>query len=139
MLLAVGLVAFGLTDLVTTINRSWDESGDALLTAIGYVVIALAVFDVAKYFIEEEVSPRVGILTAAEQRRVITKFISTIVIAVFIEGLVIVIKVSKLDVDKMLYPTALLATAALIVIALGVYQRLNVEMERHEAADVDKA
>jgi hypothetical protein len=30
----------------------------------------------------------------------------------------------------MLYPTALLVTAVLIVLGLGLYQRLNVEVER---------
>ena len=65
-----------------------------------------------------------------EARRSLTKFISTISIAVFIEGVVIVFQVSKQDVGKMLYPTALLVTAILIVLGLGAYQRLSVEVER---------
>lgn len=130
MLLALALVAYGAIELIAAIGKSPHEGGDALLTAIGYVVIAVAVFDVAKYFVEEEVIHVGGILTASEERRSLTKFISTIVIAVFIEGLVIVFQVSKHDVEKMLYPTTLLATAILIVLGLGIYQRLNVEVER---------
>jgi len=87
---------------------------------IGYVVIAMAVFDVAKYFVEEEVIRKRVNPTVTEERPSLTKFISTIVIAVFIEGLVIVFQVSKQNVEKMLYPTALLATAILIVLGLGV-------------------
>ena len=84
----------------------------------------------AKYFVEEEVLRNRSLVTTSDVRRSLTKFISTIAIAVFIEGLVIVFQVSKHDVDKMPYPTALLATAILIVLGLGAYQRLNVEVER---------
>ena len=87
MLLALALVAFGALELIAELKKSWHEGGNALLTAIGYVVIAIAVFDVAKYFVEEEVIRRPGTLTASEARRSLAKFISTIVIAVFIEGL----------------------------------------------------
>ncbi len=131
MLLAIGLVAYGAFELIAALGRSRSEGGDALLTAIGYVVIAMAVFDVAKYFVEEKVIHSRDPVTASEERRSLTKFISTIAIAVFIEGLVIVFQVSKLNVEKMLYPTALLMTGILIVLGLGVYQWLNVEMERH--------
>ena len=130
MLLALSLVGFGALELVSALSQDWHEGGNALLTAIGYVVIALAVFDVAKYFVEEEVLRNRSLVTTSDVRRSLTKFISTIAIAVFIEGLVIVFQVSKHDVEKMPYPTALLATAILIVLGLGAYQRLNVEVER---------
>lgn len=131
MLLALALVAFGALDLIAALGKSWHEGGDALLTAIGYVVIAMAVFDVAKYFVEEEVIRKSSIPTVIELRRSLTKFISTIVIAVFIEGLVIVFQVSKQNVEKMLYPTALIVTAILVVLGLGIYEWLHVEVERH--------
>lgn len=130
MLLALALVAYGALELIAALDKSWHEGGNALLTAIGYVVIAIAVFDVAKFFVEEEVMRSPAARTPSEARHSLTKFISTIVIAVFIEGLVIVFQVSKQDVEKMLYPTALLVTAVLIVLGLGIYQRLNVEVER---------
>jgi len=38
-------------------------------------------------------------------------------------------QVSKQSVEKMLHPTALLATGILIVVGLGVYQRLNIGTE----------
>ncbi len=50
--------------------------------------------------------------------------------AVFIEGLVTVVGVSKQqDVETMIYPTLLLMTAILIVIGLGLYQRLSIAVE----------
>jgi hypothetical protein len=138
MLLALALVAFGAIDLVAALSGSWRNAGDAVLTAIGYVVIAVAVFDVAKYFIEEEVIRGREMRVASEARRSLTKFISTISIAVFIEGVVIVFQMSKQDVEKMIYPIALLATAILIVLGLGAYQRLSVDVER-QIEQKDKA
>jgi hypothetical protein len=67
--------------------------------------------------------------SATEARRSLTKFVSTIAIAVFIEGLVIVFQASKESLPDMLYPTALLLTAIVIVIGLGVYQRLSADVE----------
>ena len=100
-----------------------------MLSAIGYVVIAMAVFDVAKYFVEEEVIRGREMRSASEARRSLTKFVSTIAIAVFIEGLVIVFQASKESLPEMLYPTALLLTAIVIVVGLGVYQRLSADVE----------
>ena len=132
MAMSLALVGFSVVELYRAVAGSWGEFGDALLGAIGYVVIAMAVFDVAKYFIEEEVFRGREMRIASEARRSLTKFISTISIAVFIEGLVIVVRVSKQDVDQMIYPTFLLLTAIVIVIGLGVFQRLSVAVEQQD-------
>jgi hypothetical protein len=112
------------------IGTSREDGSTALLAAIGYVVIAMAVFDVAKYFVEEEVIRGREMRNAGEARRSLTKFISTISIAVFIEGLVLVFRVSRQNVADLLYPTALLFTAIIIVIGLGIYQRLSADVEQ---------
>ena len=108
----------------------------ALLESIGYVVIAVAVFDVAKYFMEEEVIRGREMRLASEARRSLTKFISTIAIAVFIEGLVMVFRQGGQDIALILYPAAILFTGILIILGLGLYQRLSADVERQvEAKD----
>jgi hypothetical protein len=129
MALSVALVIYGVVEVTTVGISSWKDAGSTILAAIGYVVIALAVFDLAKYFIEEEVIRRREMREAREARRSLTKFVSTIAIAVFIEGLVITFQASKDDLPTMLYPTALLLTAILIVVGLGVFQRLSADVE----------
>jgi hypothetical protein len=129
MAMSIALVVYGAVEVAMVGIGSWKDAGGVLLSAIGYVVIAMAVFDVAKYFIEEEVIRGRELREAAEARRSLTKFVSTIAIAVFIEGLVIVFQASKDDLPTMLYPTALLLTATLIVVGLGVFQRLSAEVE----------
>ena len=67
---------------------------------------------------------------AGEARRSMTKFISTIAIAVFLEALVSVFEASKEDMRMMLYPTLLLLGGVALVVGLGVYQRLSVAVEK---------
>jgi L-asparagine transporter-like permease len=129
MAMSLALVVYGAIEVIGAGMSSWKDAGGALLAAIGYVVIAMAVFDVAKYFVEEEVIRGREMRNAGETRRSLTKFISTIAIAVFIEGLVIVFQASKDDVSKMIYPTGLLLAAILIVVGLGVFQRLSADVE----------
>ena len=130
MLLAVALSGYGIYDLAGSVFRSLADAGDALLRAIGYMVIAIAVFDVSKYLFEEEVVRGRELRAASEARRSLTKFMSTIAIAVFLEGTVTVFRVSNQNVAEMLYPTFLLISGILIVLGLGVYQRLSASVER---------
>jgi esterase/lipase superfamily enzyme len=137
MAMSFAMVIYGGIDVVTVGWSSWKDAGSVLLAAIGYVVIAMAVFDVAKYFIEEEVIRGREMRGAAEARRSLTKFISTIAIAIFIEGLVIVFQASKERLPEMIYPTALLLTAIVIVVGLGIFQRLSADVEK-KVDDKDK-
>jgi hypothetical protein len=130
IVMSCGLVIYGGIEVVVGIGTSRQEGTTALLAAIGYVVIAMAVFDVAKYFIEEEVIRAREMRNASEARRSLTKFISTISIAVFIEALVLVFRVSRDSVNELFYPTALIFTAILIVVGLGIYQRLSADVEQ---------
>jgi len=130
MAMSFGLVVYGGIEVALGIGNSREDGSTALLAAIGYVVIAMAVFDVAKYFVEEEVIRGREMRNATEARRSLTKFISTISIAVFIEGLVLVFRVSRQNVTDLLYPTGLLLTAIVIVVGLGLYQRLSAEVEQ---------
>jgi hypothetical protein len=136
MLIALALSIYSAGLIAGALRGSWADAGNELLGAIGYVVIAVAVFDVAKYFVEEEVIRGREMRLASEARRSLTKFVSTIAIAVFIEALVMVFRQGSQDVSLILYPAAVLCTGILIILGLGVYQRLSAEVERQvEAKD----
>ncbi|ACI52492.1 conserved hypothetical protein [Gluconacetobacter diazotrophicus PA1 5] len=132
MLLALLLIAFGMFDLLATLGRSWHDGRDAVLQAISYVVISVAVFDVAKYFVEEEVIEARGKQSLSQARASLTKFITTIVIAVFIEGLVGVFEASNKHPVDILYPASLLVVATIIVLALAAFQRISIGAEREK-------
>lgn len=111
------------------------EVGAALLDAVGYTVIAIAVFDVGKYLLEEEAIRGREMRKAGEARRSMTKFMSTIAIAVFLESLVAVFAASKSNVSDMIYPTLLLVSGVFLVVGLGIYQWLSVSVEKDEGHD----
>ena len=98
---------------------------------------ALIGFGVAKYIFEDEVRRGNERRSAAEARRSLTKFLSTIVIALFLEALVVVFKTARQDVALLIYPTALLIAAVLVLVGLGVFQRLSATVEEKVGDDDD--
>ena len=138
LLAASALIGFGIKDAVDSI-RAPDQSGaDAVLDVLGYVIVAIAVFDVAKYIFEDEVRRGAERRSAAEARRSLTKFLSTIVIALFLEALVVVFKTARADVSQLVYPTALLIAAVLVLVGLGAFQRFSASVEE-KVGDDDEA
>jgi len=129
MLIAIALSLYSGSLIVAAMAGSWKDVGTELLGAIGYVVIAMAVFDVAKYFVEEEVIRGREMRLASEARRSLTKFVSTITIAVFIEALVMVFREGSRDITMVLYPAAILLMGILTILGLGLYQRLSADVE----------
>lgn len=129
MLLAAALIVYA----GVQIAGAWDERegaiGAALMDAVAYVVIAIAIFDAAKYLLEEEVVRGREMRHAGEARRSLTKFVSTISIAVLLEALVTVSEAAKADMKDMLYPTLLLLSGVALIVGLGVFQRLSAAVE----------
>jgi len=107
---------------------SWGNAAlfvPSLLEGIALIVIGMAVFDVAKFLVEEEVFASEDQGTTGSQRRTLIKFLVIITIAMLMEALVFVFTAAKEDISLLLYPTFLLVASVLLVIGLGVYQRLT--------------
>jgi hypothetical protein len=138
MLLAGGLMAYAVYSVWVTLQTPEAATDTALLDVIGYLIIAIAVFDVAKYLLEEEVHRGQERRRTSEVRKSLTKFMSTMVIAVFLEALVTIFKVARDDVNLMLYPTALIVAGTGMMLGLGLFQRLSASVEQDvEGGTVD--
>jgi hypothetical protein len=109
-----------------------------LLDSIGLIVIAFAVFDVAKFLLEEQVLHDRELSRIAEARRSLTMFLTIIIIAVSLEALVIVFQ-HKDEPYMLLYPSALLAVVVFAVIGLAIFQWLTREAQetREDSEDDD--
>ena len=109
----------------------WLSSGDAeafvpsLLDGIALIAIGMAVFDVAKFLVEEEVFLVRDRKSLKCQRRTLIKFLVIINIAILMEALVFVFAAAKKDISLLMYPTFLLLASVLLVVGLGVYQKLT--------------
>ena len=95
MLLAAGLIVFAGVKLLDVSSTPGSDLGRQLLETVGYTVIAVAVFEVAKFIFEEEVVDPTERKYAGEARRSMTRFVTTIAIAVFLEALVSIFEASK--------------------------------------------
>lgn len=103
---------------------------EKLLEEVGLIIFSIAVVDVSTYLMTEEVlkgpekSPK-------EMRRTFTKFVIIIVTALSLEGLVLTIVTAKTSISELIYPILLFITATILLVGLGIYQKLNAIAEHH--------
>ncbi len=130
-LISISLSLISLTMMGVALGGIFDSIHEktllvkALLDAVGLIVIGMAVFDVSKFLMEEEVFSDTAMKSTTKQRGTLIKFLIIIAIAVSLEALVFVFDAGKKDIAMLIYPTFLLISAVLVVIGLGVYQKLT--------------
>ncbi|MDG4812568.1 hypothetical protein P8629_06060 [Hydrogenovibrio sp. 3SP14C1] len=101
-----------------------------MLQSVGAIVISVAIIDVAKYMVEEEVFRNKELRSPKEARQTITKVIVILSIAVGIEGLIFIFKAGSRDITLLLYPTSMIIAAVVLIVGLGVYQKLSTSIEK---------
>jgi len=106
-----------------------------LVDYVGFLIIGVAIFDVGRYLLEEEVFRERELRSPKEARQSLTKFMVIIVIAVTLEALLNVIRAGTTDVRLLLYPAALFIVAILLLVGLGLYQKYSVLAEMQVTAD----
>ncbi|WP_421306717.1 hypothetical protein [Aeromonas veronii] len=98
-------------------------------SAIIFLTLALAVFDLGKTILEEEVLLHKDIFRHSAIRRTITRFIAAILIAVSIEGLLLLFK-GSLGQSELLWPAVgVMGCAVGLLLALGLYVFLGAKAE----------
>lgn len=107
-----------------------DKFISTMLRSVGAIIIAVAIVDVAKFMIEEEVMERKENRSPREVRETLTKVLIIVTIAVGIEGLIYIFKAGAKDISLLIYPAILILTAVVMIVGLGLYQKLSVAAER---------
>ncbi|MDX1796638.1 MAG: hypothetical protein R3219_07915 [Hydrogenovibrio sp.] len=111
-------------------NLQKSEFVAIMLQAVGAIVIAIAIIDVSKYMIEEEIFRNKELRSAREARETMTKVIVIISIAVGIEGLVYIFKAGSKDITLLPYPAVLLVVSVILIVGLGIFQKLSLSTEK---------
>lgn len=101
-----------------------------MLQSVGAVIISVAILDISKYMIEEEVFRNKELREPEEARRTLTKVMTIIAIAVSVEGLVYIFKAGTEDLQLLIYPAILIMTSVCVIIGLGIYQKLSTSVEK---------
>ncbi len=134
LVISLAMAGYALWDIWLAVTTG-EAVIDKLLDAIGLIVISIAVFDVSKYLLEEEILHARRLRSLRDARQTLTKFLVIISIAVTLEALVFVFGAGREDMTKLLYPTLLLFAATLLIVGLSVFQRLSVDTEAKERKD----
>ncbi|SDC02260.1 hypothetical protein [Ruegeria marina] len=135
---SLGLITLSVFRLYTAIATP-ESSETVLLDAVSSLVISVAVLDVAKYVMEEEVLRSRELRRPREAREAVTKFMVIIALVVSIEGIVLVFELGRSHPELLLYPIMLLCVSVIIVVGLGVFQRLSLKSEQHLKREADDA
>ena len=98
-------------------------------SVIVVLTLALAIFDLGKTVLEEEVLMHKDIFRHSSTRRTITRFIAAILIAVSIEALLLMFKAALGDGEHILNAVWMMFAAVGLLIALGVYVNLGAKAE----------
>jgi hypothetical protein len=146
LLAVVGLLMFNaIVELIQAIVHPVQTEHDKLrpFGIIVVITLAMAIFDLAKTTLEEEVFMHKDIYRHSATRRTITRFLAAIIIAVSIEGLLLMFKSAIGGTSHLMEAAFVMLAAAVLTVGLGLYVwlgaraeaqlvRLNIERNRHQ-------
>lgn len=115
-----------LTTLVEAVGHvlNGDEVTQIIVKIVNASVISMAVFEVA-LVVSKEYGSEAEHDVVVMLRRTLPRFIGTVCVALALEGLMMVIKYSQLDLaGNLYYPVAIIVSSAMLLMALGVFLRL---------------
>ena len=122
--LAFTLVSTTVADVVQGI-LSGEAMMQALIKGVNGSVIALAVYELAMVIRSEYSGRSESHDVITMMRRTLPRFIGTVCVAMSLEGLIMIIKYSQLELaGNLYYPVAIIASTALLLAALGVFLKL---------------
>jgi len=108
---------------------------DIILQSISAIIISIAIVDVSKYFVEEEIFRKKQLRSPNEARMTLTRVFVIISISLSLEGLIYVFRAGEIDISLLPYPAILILTAILTMMALGHYQKSSVITENELESD----
>lgn len=125
VLLALFTLCYSLFDLFNSIFIKSEISIEAIFKPIVAITLGLAIFDLAKTLLEQEVFFKSYSKNSKAEYKVLTKFSITIIIALLIESLMVVFKIALEDYSQMINAFYLIGGVSTLVIALGIFIYLS--------------
>jgi hypothetical protein len=101
------------------------EAAQQIIEAIGLLAAAVVAIQIAQTIAEEEVVRDAHISAPTRVRRFLSRFLVVVVVAIAIEGLVATFRASHEEASHLLYAAAILGAGALLLLAWGVFIRMN--------------
>ena len=121
IILSVITILFSIYDFIAYLFVTNDMSLEMIFKPIIALTLSIAIFDLAKTILEQEVFFKSYSKNSKVETKILTKFLTTIIIALSIEALIVVFKIAINNYDQMLSAFYLIAGIALILISLTVF------------------
>lgn len=120
VLLALFLGIYGLIGFVKALGSFGDETLQYVFKSIIGITLAIAIYDLAKTILEKEVFFRSLTLEEGNEYATLTKFLTSIIIALSIESLMVVFKVAINDITNMNYALYLISGVGILIVSMAV-------------------
>ncbi|MGB5919030.1 hypothetical protein [Arcobacter sp.] len=120
-LLALFLIIYSLGTFLTSMVFHGDFTLDAIFKPIIALTLGIAIFDLAKTILEQEVYFKSYSRNSKVDTKMVTKFLITIIIALSIEGLMVVFKIAIENYTQMINALYLITGISFIIIALSIF------------------
>lgn len=124
---AVFLIFYGAMIFVRMLfaPHSSEEVMHEIFTSIISITIGLAIYDLAKTLIENEVLFKKIDYGSNLQSKVLSKFLTSIIIALSIESLMAVFKIVLDDYSKIINAFYLITGVTMLIVGTGIYNRFS--------------
>jgi hypothetical protein len=119
-----GLQPFGDAGLLERLNQ--------VLESIAVLTVAVAALELGQTILEEQVHRKAQMSAPTRVRRFLSRFMVVLVVALAIETLVLVFRLSQDEPESLPYAASVGAAAALLLVAWGLFIRLNRAAEELE-------
>jgi hypothetical protein len=111
-----------------------------LMNGVGLLIVSLAIVDVAKFVVEENVVRERELRSPGEARRSLTKFMTIIIIALSLEAVVGIFEAGReKNFEALIYPAAVMVVAVFALVGLGGFQFLSRLAQSEPATGEDDA
>lgn len=121
MLLALFTVGYALFSFIDSTFIQNKLSIESIFKPVIALTLGLAIFDLAKTVMEQEVVFKSYSKNGRAEYKVLVKFSITIIIALLIESLMVVFKIAIDDYNHMIHALYLLGGVSILMIALGLF------------------
>ncbi|MGB5866856.1 MAG: hypothetical protein WBG69_03180 [Arcobacteraceae bacterium] len=121
MILALFAVGYSLYEFIHSVFYKSGLSIESIFKPVIALTLGLAVFDLAKTILEQEVVFKSYSKNSGSEYKVLIKFSVTIIIALLIESLMVVFKIAIDNYSQMLHAVYLIGGVSFLFIALGSF------------------
>lgn len=120
-LFSLFLIFYAIFSIYSTLINPQKELLAGLFQSIIALTLALAIFDLSKTILEHEVFYKSLSRNYNLENRLLARFLTSIIIALSIESLMVVFKIALSDYSKMIYAFYLICGVAIMILSLSVY------------------